>query len=173
MVYAWLLLHVGPVHYVQAAQASLNICMQMWCTSYIFALFFRGQESAGIVSSQGHDAYSFAQHKGMGLVSQVFKDEEIRKLKGNLAIGKDTLFGTNHSFYLRLSSRISTSQCKLYHNINSIISLINQSLSLSLPFFSCYCDPVIRDFRPNRPMFAQWFIKMNWLISLQISGSVY
>jgi len=50
---------------------------------------FRGQESAGIVTSFGQDVYQMAQHKGMGLVGQVFKEENILKpLKGNLGIGE-------------------------------------------------------------------------------------
>ena len=51
-------------------------------------LYFRGQESAGIVTSSGSDAYSFKQYKGMGLVSQVFKDDILASLKGNLGIGR-------------------------------------------------------------------------------------
>ena len=51
-------------------------------------VFCRGQESAGIVTSTGSDAYSFFQHKGMGLVSQIFKEDVLPKLKGNLGIGK-------------------------------------------------------------------------------------
>ena len=40
----------------------------------LFALQHRGQESAGIVSSDGCQAW---EHKGMGLVSVVFKDENL------------------------------------------------------------------------------------------------
>src|SRR5512137_303494 len=36
----------------------------------LYALQHRGQESAGIATSDGHAAYI---HKGMGLVAQVFK----------------------------------------------------------------------------------------------------
>ncbi len=50
----------------------------------LFALQHRGQESAGIVSSDGCNVY---EHKGMGLVSQVFKEENMQRLPGNLAIG--------------------------------------------------------------------------------------
>ena len=54
-----------------------------------FYFFFRGQESAGIVLSEGTDPFKFNQHKGMGLVSQVFKDDHVfRKLRGNLGIGR-------------------------------------------------------------------------------------
>jgi amidophosphoribosyltransferase len=50
----------------------------------LFALQHRGQESAGIVSSDG---CSVSEHKGMGLASEVFKEATLQKLIGKLAIG--------------------------------------------------------------------------------------
>ncbi len=50
----------------------------------LYALQHRGEESAGIVSFDGK---KICQHKGMGLVGDVFKVEDIKKLKGRLAIG--------------------------------------------------------------------------------------
>jgi amidophosphoribosyltransferase len=50
-------------------------------------LYSRGQESAGIVTSYGYDAYQMMQYKGMGLVGQVFKEDHLVKLKGNIGIG--------------------------------------------------------------------------------------
>src|SRR5581483_10883792 len=52
----------------------------------LFALQHRGQESAGIVTSNGPGT-SFVLHKDMGLVSQVFGQSELEQLKGNRAIG--------------------------------------------------------------------------------------
>src|SRR5258707_10153604 len=52
----------------------------------LFALQHRGQESAGIVTSNGA-GQTFLQHKGMGLVSQVFGQDELEKLKGTRAVG--------------------------------------------------------------------------------------
>jgi amidophosphoribosyltransferase len=52
----------------------------------LFALQHRGQESAGIVTSNGPGT-SFLIHKGMGLVSQVFGQSELEQLKGSRAIG--------------------------------------------------------------------------------------
>ena len=52
----------------------------------LFALQHRGQESAGIVTSNGPGA-SFLTHKDMGLVSQVFGQAELARLKGTRAIG--------------------------------------------------------------------------------------
>lgn len=51
----------------------------------LYSLQHRGEESAGIASSDGQMIYA---HKGMGLVGEVFHDEEIiKKLKGKSAIG--------------------------------------------------------------------------------------
>src|SRR5260370_13900308 len=47
----------------------------------LFALQHRGQESAGIVTSNGPGT-TFLMHKDMGLVSQGFGQEELAKLKG-------------------------------------------------------------------------------------------
>src|SRR5262245_18434221 len=55
----------------------------------LFALQHRGQESAGIVTSNGLGT-SFLMHKDMGLVSQVFGQEELARLKGTRAIGHTT-----------------------------------------------------------------------------------
>ena len=50
----------------------------------LYALQHRGEESAGIVSFDGRKVY---QHKGMGLVGDLFKESDLKKLKGHLAIG--------------------------------------------------------------------------------------
>jgi amidophosphoribosyltransferase len=52
----------------------------------LFALQHRGQESAGIVTSRGPGT-TFLTHKDMGLVSQVFGQNELAQLKGSRAIG--------------------------------------------------------------------------------------
>ena len=44
----------------------------------------RGQESAGIVTNDGT---KFHQHKGMGLVNQVFQEQHIKALQGYMGIG--------------------------------------------------------------------------------------
>nr|XP_036216246.1 amidophosphoribosyltransferase isoform X2 [Bactrocera oleae] len=53
----------------------------------LVALQHRGQESAGIATSLGKTAKNFSIHKGMGMISNLFNDDAIRKLKGNLGIG--------------------------------------------------------------------------------------
>jgi amidophosphoribosyltransferase len=50
----------------------------------LYALQHRGQEGAGIVTCNGAQA---AFHKGVGLVSQVFNEDNLRPLKGHLAVG--------------------------------------------------------------------------------------
>jgi len=50
----------------------------------LYALQHRGQESAGIVSSDGERLYPYL---GMGLVADVFTQEVLDKLPGNIAIG--------------------------------------------------------------------------------------
>ena len=50
----------------------------------LYALQHRGEESAGIVSSDGKKVH---QHKGMGLVGNVFNEDNLKKLKGHIAIG--------------------------------------------------------------------------------------
>jgi amidophosphoribosyltransferase len=50
----------------------------------LYALQHRGQESAGIVSSDGKGLYS---HKEMGLVSEIFNKAVLKRLPGRSAIG--------------------------------------------------------------------------------------
>lgn len=50
----------------------------------LHALQHRGQESAGIVTSDGHQLFA---HRAMGLVQDVFNQEQLGKLPGSLAIG--------------------------------------------------------------------------------------
>ncbi|HXQ24034.1 MAG TPA: amidophosphoribosyltransferase, partial [Candidatus Acidoferrales bacterium] len=50
----------------------------------LYALQHRGQEAAGIVSTNGDYLVS---HRGLGLVADVFNEEIIRKLAGHAAIG--------------------------------------------------------------------------------------
>ncbi len=50
----------------------------------LYALQHRGQESAGIVANDGNQ---FREHKGMGLVPQVFKGKVLHDLVGKMAVG--------------------------------------------------------------------------------------
>ena len=50
----------------------------------LFAMQHRGQEASGISSSDGKNIHTI---KDRGLVSQIFDDEKISKLTGNMAVG--------------------------------------------------------------------------------------
>ena len=50
----------------------------------LHSLQHRGQESAGIITSDGEKFYS---HVSMGLVVEIFKEEILEKLQGNMAVG--------------------------------------------------------------------------------------
>lgn len=66
----------------------------------LYALQHRGQESAGIATSDGITA---AIHKDMGLVSQVFNEANLRPLKGHIAIGHNR-YSTTGSSHIRNAS---------------------------------------------------------------------
>jgi amidophosphoribosyltransferase len=84
----------------------------------LYALQHRGQESAGIVSSDGRQ---FRVHKGMGLVSQIFTGEILHGLVGSMAIGH-TRYSTTGSSHLRnaqpLTVDCSRGQIAIAHNGN-------------------------------------------------------
>jgi amidophosphoribosyltransferase len=63
----------------------------------LYALQHRGQESSGIATSDGTMTYL---HKGMGLVAQVFNEDNLRPLKGHLAIGQNR-YSTTGSSHIR------------------------------------------------------------------------
>lgn len=60
----------------------------------LYALQHRGEESAGIATSDGND---LNYHKNMGLVSQVFSEDILRQLTGHIAIGHNRYSTTGSS----------------------------------------------------------------------------
>ncbi|MFA4915642.1 MAG: amidophosphoribosyltransferase [Syntrophales bacterium] len=79
----------------------------------LFALQHRGQESAGITTADGHKVW---EHKGMGLASEVFHENNLSMLPGHLAIG--------HVRYSTIgSSVISNAQPFLVHHANEYYAL--------------------------------------------------
>jgi len=84
----------------------------------LFALQHRGQESAGIVVSDGRQ---FRVHKGMGLVPQVFDAATLQSLTGHLAIGH-TRYSTTGSSHFRnaqpLTVDCARGQIAVAHNGN-------------------------------------------------------
>ena len=61
----------------------------------LYALQHRGQESAGIASSDGHHIYRYA---GMGKVVEVFDEERFANLRGHMAIAHNRYSTTGSSF---------------------------------------------------------------------------
>jgi amidophosphoribosyltransferase len=84
----------------------------------LFALQHRGQESAGIVTSDGRQ---FRVHRGMGLVSQVFTGHALHDLAGRMAVGH-TRYSTTGSSHLRnaqpLTVDCAKGQIAIAHNGN-------------------------------------------------------
>ncbi len=65
----------------------------------LYALQHRGQESAGIVSTDGKKLYS---EKAMGLVADIFTEERIKKLPGHAAIGHNRYSTTGDSISINI-----------------------------------------------------------------------
>lgn len=65
----------------------------------LYALQHRGQESAGIVSSDGKQLYG---QKAMGLVADIFVEERIKKLLGYAAIGHNRYSTTGESIAVNI-----------------------------------------------------------------------
>jgi len=90
----------------------------------LFALQHRGEESAGIVASDGQ---AMTKHIGMGLVEDVFGEEELARLKGHAAIGH-TRYSTTGSSLLKnaqpLQVEYSRGGIAIAHNGNLINALL-------------------------------------------------
>jgi amidophosphoribosyltransferase len=86
----------------------------------LYALQHRGQESAGIVTSDGHQ---FRVHRGMGLVPQIFTGDILHNLVGRMAVGH-TRYSTTGSTHIRnaqpLTVDCARGQIAIAHNGNLI-----------------------------------------------------
>src|SRR5438045_7139911 len=112
----------------------------------LFALQHRGQESAGIVTSTG-PGKTFLQHKGMGLVSQVFDQEELGKLTGTRAVGH-TRYSTTGTSTLKNAQPFVVDcvrgQMAIAHNGNSInADLLRDELERKGSIFQTTADSEI------------------------------
>lgn len=88
----------------------------------LYSLQHRGQESAGIAVVNDQGKIDF--HKGMGLVPQVFNENIIKLLKGNVAIGQ-VRYSTNSSSRIENAQPISINfgvdgHAMLAHNGNLV-----------------------------------------------------
>lgn len=86
----------------------------------LYALQHRGQESAGIVSTDGERLYRYA---AMGQVAQVFQKEKLEELYGHAAIGHNRYSTTGASFLrnaqpIRVESAVGS--FALAHNGNLV-----------------------------------------------------
>ena len=80
----------------------------------LYALQHRGQESAGVVSSDGNRLY---RHAGMGLVSDVFADPNLpEKLPGTIAIGHNRYSTTG-------ATRLSNAQPLLVKSKDGLMAI--------------------------------------------------
>ena len=88
----------------------------------LYALQHRGQESAGIVSAT-EEGSSFRIRRGMGLVGQVFSEQDLKELTGTRAIGH-VRYSTTGSSTLKNAQPItvetSRGQIAIAHNGNLV-----------------------------------------------------
>jgi amidophosphoribosyltransferase len=84
----------------------------------LYALQHRGQESAGIATTNGKQIYL---HTDMGLVSQVFDEDNLSRLQGHIAIGHSrySTTGSSHSINAQpILEETKTESLVLGHNGN-------------------------------------------------------
>jgi len=110
----------------------------------LYALQHRGQESAGIVSSDGQ---RFRVHRGMGLVSQVFNSDVLKGLPGQVAVGH-TRYSTTGSSMQRNSQPLtvdcSRGQIAIAHNGNlTNAAALRESLEANGSIFQTTVDSEI------------------------------
>jgi len=73
----------------------------------LYALQHRGQESAGIVATDGSVV---KQHKGMGLVSEVFSEKSLQSLTGDITVGHVRYSTTGASNIINAQPFLATHQ---------------------------------------------------------------
>ncbi|MDX1935058.1 MAG: amidophosphoribosyltransferase [Capsulimonadales bacterium] len=87
----------------------------------LFALQHRGQESAGIATADGQE---IRHHREMGLVTQVFHEDELARLTGHIAVGH-TRYSTTGSSVLRNAQPV---YCHCLHSDGSVAVAHNGNL---------------------------------------------
>ena len=91
-----------------------------YCYLGLYAMQHRGQEGAGIVSSDGDNVFA---HRDMGLVSDVFDEDNLAELKGSIAIGHNryATFGSKDWQNLQpLVANFARNSFAIAHNGNLI-----------------------------------------------------
>jgi len=110
----------------------------------LYSLQHRGQESAGITVSDGT---SLTSHKGMGLVSDVFKDGMLHNMKGKMGIGHVRYSTTGSSNIMNAQPFLVRHRKKAYavaHNGNIVNAhLLKEELEQSGSIFQTTMDTEI------------------------------
>ncbi|MFC1709087.1 amidophosphoribosyltransferase [Candidatus Omnitrophota bacterium] len=110
----------------------------------LYALQHRGEESCGIVSTDGQEVYM---HKGMGQVCDNFNEEKLRSLKGHLAIGH-VRYSTTGSSLVKNAQPLFVDYLGSYvaigHNGNLVNSCaLKKELESKGSIFQTTCDSEI------------------------------
>ena len=110
----------------------------------LYALQHRGQESAGIVACDGRQ---FREHKGMGLVPQIFEGNILHGLVGHMAVGH-TRYSTTGSSHIRnaqpLTVDCARGQIAVAHNGNlTNAALLREELEAKGSIFQTTVDSEI------------------------------
>ena len=110
----------------------------------LYALQHRGEESCGIVSS---DRNKFYIHKDVGLVNDVFNEENLSKLKGDIAVGHNRYSTTGSSVLKNVQPIFADhidSPVAIAHNGNLVNSLsLRKNLEKQGSIFQSSCDSEI------------------------------
>lgn len=110
----------------------------------LYALQHRGEESCGIASGDGEEMYI---HRGMGLVSDVFNEDNLKTLPGRLAIGH-TRYSTTGSSILKNAQPLLVDYLKdsvaIAHNGNLVnAATLRAKLEGMGSIFQTTCDSEI------------------------------
>src|SRR3984957_11999413 len=110
----------------------------------LYALQHRGQESAGIATADGKNLSNI---KGMGLVADIFTDDVLAKLKGDMAIGHTRYSTTGDSALLNAQPiRVESTKglIAIAHNGNLVnLGNIRAKLEREGAFFQTTSDSEI------------------------------
>lgn len=110
----------------------------------LYSLQHRGQEGAGICSTDRHNFYL---HKSLGLVADIFSDAHLKELKGDIAIGHNrysTTGANNIANTQPIFAEINKGRIALVHNGNIVnASQIKRELGKSGSIFMSTTDSEI------------------------------
>ena len=131
----------------------------------LFALQHRGQESAGISVSDGNAIHSVT---SMGLVTQAFKEEDLAKLSGHIAIGH-TRYSTSGSSLLCNAQPIVINgpnvNLALAHNGNVVnaLELKKELEALGCSFSSTTDTEILAQLLTNAPV-SNWKQRIQYIM---------